>query len=284
MRRLPLHPAALYGVVKEMKTAAEDLSPILVAGAPGPAGELVSALGAGGDPSALRNLSGREVAKYDLQGASLLLYVVEGEKPTADDEEVLKRADRSDVDAVCILVGASSQPVDIAYVPATRVVIAPPGRPIPLERIAELVADLADESAYGLAARLPVLREAVVEAIVRRFSRQNGILGAAIFVPGADFPVLTLNQLRMVFQIAAAHGEQIDRERIPEILAVVGAGLGFRTIAREALGFVPGLGWAVKGGVAFVGTKALGKAATAYFEQGGAGAISRAADAVRSRS
>jgi uncharacterized protein (DUF697 family) len=284
MRRLPLHPAALYGVVKEMKTAAEDLSPIVVAGEPGPAGELVSALGAGGDPSALRDLSGREVTKYDLQGASLLLYVVEGEKPTADDEEVLKRADRSDVDAVCILVGASSQPVDIAYVPATRVVIAPPGKPIPLERVAELVADLADESAYGLAARLPVLRDAVVEAIVRRFSRQNGILGAAIFVPGADFPVLTLNQLRMVFQIAAAHGEQIDRERIPEILAVVGAGLGFRTIAREALGLVPGLGWAVKGGVAFVGTKALGKAATAYFEQGGAGAISRAADAVRSRS
>jgi uncharacterized protein (DUF697 family) len=284
MRRLPLHPAALYGVVKEMKTAAEDLSPIVVAGEPGPAGELVSALGAGGDPSALRDLSGREVTKYDLQGASLLLYVVEGEKPTADDEEVLKRADRSDVDAVCILVGASSQPVDIAYVPATRVVIAPPGKPIPLQRVAELVADLADESAYGLAARLPVLRDAVVEAIVRRFSRQNGILGAAIFVPGADFPVLTLNQLRMVFQIAAAHGEQIDRERIPEILAVVGAGLGFRTIAREALGFVPGLGWAVKGGVAFVGTKALGKAATAYFEQGGAGAISRAADAVRSRS
>ena len=284
MRRLPLHPAALYGVVKEMKTAAEDLSPIVVAGAPGPADELVSALGAGGDSSALRDLSGREVTKYDLQGASLLLYVVEGEKPTADDEEVLKRADRSDVDAVCILVGASSQPVDIAYVPATRVVIAPPGKPIPLERVAELVADLADESAYGLAARLPVLREAVVEAIVRRFSRQNGILGAAIFVPGADFPVLTLNQLRMVFRIAAAHGEQIDRERIPEILAVVGAGLGFRTIAREALGLVPGLGWAVKGGVAYVGTKALGKAATAYFEQGGADAISRAADAVRSRS
>jgi uncharacterized protein (DUF697 family) len=284
MRRLPLHPAALYGVVKEMKTTAEDLPPIVVAGAPGPADELVSALGAGGDSSALRDLSGREVTKYDLQGASLLLYVVEGEKPTADDEEVLKRADRSDVDAVCILVGASSQPVDIAYVPATRVVIAPPGKPIPLERVAELVADLADESAYGLAARLPVLREAVVEAIVRRFSRQNGILGAAIFVPGADFPVLTLNQLRMVFRIAAAHGEQIDRERIPEILAVVGAGLGFRTIAREALGLVPGLGWAVKGGVAYVGTKALGKAATAYFEQGGADAISRAADAVRSRS
>ena len=284
MRRLPLHPAAVYGVVKEIKAAAEDLSPLVVAGAEGPATELVAALAEGGDTSALRDLSGREVTKYDLQGASLFLYVVAGEKPTAEDEQALKLADRSDVDAVCVLVGASSTPVDIAYVPATRVVAVPPGRPLPVDRIAELVASVTEETGYALAARLPVLREAVVDAIVRRFARQNGVLGVAIFIPGADFPVLTLNQLRMVFRIAAAHGEQIDRERIPELLAVVGAGLGFRTVAREALGFVPGLGWAIKGGIAYVGTKALGKAATAYFEQGGAHALSRAADAVRSRS
>jgi uncharacterized protein (DUF697 family) len=284
MRRLPLHPAAVYGVVKEIRAAADDFSPLVVAGAEGPAGELVAALGEGGDANALRDLSGREVTKYDLQGAALLVYVIAGEKPTAEDEQALKLADRNDVDAVCVLVGAQSQPVDIAYVPATRIVAVAPGRPLPVDRIAELVASIAEETGYGLAARLPVLREAVVEAIVRRFARQNGILGAAIFVPGADFPVLTLNQLRMVFRIAAAHGEEIDRERIPEILAVVGVGLGFRTVAREALGFVPGVGWAIKGGVAYVGTKALGKAATAYFEQGGAQALARAAGAVRSRS
>ena len=284
MRRLPLHPAAVYGVVKEIKAAAEDLSPLVVAGAAAPASELVAALAEGGDTSALRDLSGREVTRYDLQGAALLLYVVSGEKPTAEDEQALKLADRNDVDAVCVLVGAKSTPVDVAYVPATRVVAVPPGRPLPVDRIAELVASLTDETGYALAARLPVVREAVVESIVRRFARQNGVLGVAIFIPGADFPVLTLNQLRMVFRIAAAHGEEIDRERIPEVLAVVGAGLGFRTVAREALGFVPGLGWAIKGGVAYAGTKALGKAATAYFEQGGAHALSRAADAVRSRS
>ena len=284
MRRLPLHPAAVYGVVKEIKAAAEDLSPLVVAGAEGPASELVAALAEGGDTSALRDFSGREVTRYDLQGAALLLYVVSGERPSAEDEQVLKLADRNDVDAVCVLVGAKSTPVDVAYVPATRVVAVPPGRPLPVDRIAELVASLTDETGYALAARLPVVREAVVEAIVRRFARQNGVLGVAIFIPGADFPVLTLNQLRMVFRIAAAHGEEIDRERIPEVLAVVGAGLGFRTVAREALGFVPGLGWAIKGGVAYAGTKALGKAATAYFEQGGAHALSRAADAVRSRS
>jgi uncharacterized protein (DUF697 family) len=284
MRRLPLHPAAVYGVVKEIKAAAEDLSPLVVAGSPGPAGDLVRALAEGGDPSALRDLSGREVTKYDLQGAALLVYVLEGESPRKEDEEVLRLADRNDVEAVCILVGARSQPLDVPYVPATSVVAVPPGQPVPVGRVAQVIASLTDENGYGLAARLPVLREAVVESIVRRFSRQNGILGVAIFVPGADFPVLTLNQLRMIFRIAAAHGEEIDRERIPEILAVVGAGLGFRTVAREALGFIPGLGWAVKGGVAYLGTRALGKAATAYFENGGARGLAHAADAVRSRS
>src|SRR3954468_20409781 len=96
-------------------------------GAQGPAGAVVSLLGEGGDTSALRDLSGREVTKYDLQGASLLLYVVAGEKPTSEDEQALKLADRNEVDAVCVLVGAKSQPVDIAYVPATRVVTVPPG-------------------------------------------------------------------------------------------------------------------------------------------------------------
>jgi uncharacterized protein (DUF697 family) len=284
MKKLPLHPAAVYGVVKEIKAAAEDLSPLVVAGAEGAAGELVSALAEGGDSSALRDLSGREVTKYDLQGAAMLVYVVAGEKPSTEDEAVLKLADRNGVDAICVLAGAASQPLDVPFVPATRVVVAQPGEPMPVAHIAELIASVSEENGYGLAARLPVLRAAVVHAIVRRFARQNGILGVAIFIPGADFPVLTLNQLRMVFRIAAAHGEEIDRERIPEILAVVGTGLGFRTIAREALGFVPGLGWAVKGGVAYAGTKALGKAATAYFEHGGAQALSRAADAVRSRS
>ena len=284
MRRLPLHPAAVYGVVKEIKTAAEDLQPLVVAGAASPASELARALAEGGDPSAIRDLSGREVTRYDLQGAALLVYVVEGVKPSGADEDVLKLADRNDVDVVCVLAGATKNPLYVPYVPATSVVLAPPGRSVPIERVAELIAALTEENGYGLAARLPVLRPAVVEAIVRHFSRQNGILGVAIFIPGADFPVLTLNQLRMVFRMAAAYGQEIDRERIPEVLAVVGAGLGFRTVAREALGFVPGLGWAIKGGIAYVGTRALGKAATAYFEQGGAGGIARAADAVRSRS
>jgi uncharacterized protein (DUF697 family) len=181
-------------------------------------------------------------------------------------------------------VGAGAgPPEDVPYVLATDVVRVSPGSAIPLDLLGERIADRMDEKGYSLAAKLPVLRPAVCEAIVRRFSRQNGILGAAIFIPGADFPVLTLNQLRMVFRIAAAYGEDIDRERAVELLAVVGAGLGLRAAARQALGFVPVAGWAVKGGIAYAGTRALGEAAIAYFDQGGARGLHEKVS-VRSRS
>ena len=79
-------------------------------------------------------------------------------------------------------------------------------------------------AATPLAARVPVLRDAVCDHLIESFSRKNAILGVAIFVPGADFPVLTLNQLRLVLRLAAAHGVELDQSRLPEMLATIGAG------------------------------------------------------------
>ncbi len=152
---------------------------------------------------------------------------------------------------------------------------------MPIEDLAERIADRAEEAGYQLAARLPAVRPAIVDQIVKKFSVQNGVLGVAIFIPGADFPVLTLNQIRMVLRIAAAHGEELDKERAVEILTVVAAGLGFRTVARQLVGLVPGFGWAVKGGIAYAATRAVGEAAEAYFAAGGTRLIG---GSVRSRS
>jgi uncharacterized protein (DUF697 family) len=318
-RRFPIHPAAVYGVVKELRAAAEDYRPIVVAGAAGPAGALVEALTADGDPQALRDLGGAELSTYDVEGAGLLLYAVEGE-PRPEDEKAFRLADRKGVEVVCVLLGGPAPAVDVAYVLATNVVHVPPpagssgpagaaatrdenenhshsqqqkeqdqqqhqyaGR-LPLERIFRLIAERGDDRGYMWAARLPALRPAVVEQTIEKFSRQNGILGVAVFVPGADMPVLTLNQIRMVFRIAAAYGEEIDRDRALEVLGVIGAGLGFRAVARQALAFVPGVGWAVKGGIAYVGTRALGRAAIAYLEKGGQRRLKELAGSVRSRS
>ena len=282
MPRLPLSPTAVWGVVKELRAASEDFKPLLFAGAPGPARALLEGLAAGGDPGAARDFSGRPLEAYDLEGARVLVYVVEGARTSEEDERALRLAGRKGVEVVAVLVGVPPGEVpDVPYVAATDVVAVRPGEELPLETVARHVAAVADEASYQLAARLPAMRPAVVRTIVKRFSTQNGVLGAAIFIPGADFPVLTLNQIRMVLRIAAAHGEEIDRERALEVLSVVGLGLGFRTIARQALGVVPVAGWAVKGGVAYGATRALGEAAEAYFAAGG---TKRLAGSVRSRS
>jgi uncharacterized protein (DUF697 family) len=128
------------------------------------------------------------------------------------------------------------------------------------------VAQRLGEDGIALAARAPMLRRAVCEQLISEASRRNGLLGTAVFLPGQDLPVLTLHQLRLVLGLAAAHGLEIDAQRVPEAVIVVGGGIGFRALARRLLAVVPVAGWAVKGGLAYGGTRALGEAALRLYE------------------
>jgi uncharacterized protein (DUF697 family) len=280
--KLPLSPTSVWGVVKEVRPSDEDLRPLLVAGAPEYAAAIHGALAEGAHPEAVRDLSGRSPTGYDLEGANVLVWAVGGAAPGEEDEKVFQLAARKRVGVVCVLVGVPDGELpSVPYVLDTDLIPVRPGEPMPIEKIAERVADRADETAHHLAARVPVLRPAVSDAIIKRFARQNGVLGVAIFIPGADFPVLTLNQIRMVLRIATAYGEELDKERAFEVLSVVAAGLGFRTVARHLVALVPGVSWAVKGGIAYGATVAVGEAASAYFAAGGTRMIERS---VRSRS
>jgi uncharacterized protein (DUF697 family) len=279
--RLPFQPTAVLGIVREIKGSLEESRRLLVGGAPGPAAELRRQLVRHGEGSAVLDVSGRVLSARDLRHADVLLYLVEGLAPTPADEEVLRLASRRRVHTVCVLIGAADPVPQVPYVLATDVIGVAAGQPPPFDRIAERIASGLGRRGHVLAARLPSLRPAIVRAIVKAFARENGAIGAAVFVPGADLPLLTLNQLRMVLRIAAAYEENLGRERALEILSVTGAAFGFRAIARQLAGLVPGPGWVYKGGVAYAGTRALGEAAIAYFETGVASSLS---DAVRSRS
>lgn len=118
----------------------------------------------------------------------------------------------------------------------------------------------------ALAANFAFMRRAVAVEHVRSTAFQNAIIGAVAFIPGADMPLMTANQAKMVMQIAAAYGERIGTERARELLAVVGGGFALRTVARQVVGIVPGFGWAVKSGIGYTGTIAMGYAAIKYFE------------------
>jgi uncharacterized protein (DUF697 family) len=247
----PISVGSVFGLMKEV-TSLKD-RPLLVEGVL--ADELARQLAAGGDPRAVRR--GGEPKHVE----ALVLAI--GDAVTEADEELLKRAHRKRVPIVVVAAGREA-PDRVPFVLATDVVRAEPGHGFPLDAIADALAAKLGENATSLARRLPVLRKAVVEQLIASFSRRAGLVGAAVFIPGADLPVLVLNQLRLVLRICAAYGLPIDRERAPEILATVGAGFGFRRLAHELLDALPISGWLVKGSVAYTGTRALGEAAVRY--------------------
>ena len=115
----------------------------------------------------------------------------------------------------------------------------------------------------------PFVRRPLAQDAIQLTAAQNAGIGVLVFVPGADLPVMTLNQIKMVLQIAAAYGEPLDKDRIKEIIPTIAGALVCRGIARKVAGFVPALGWLVKGGMGYLGTLAIGEAALTYFEQGG---------------
>jgi len=71
-------------------------------------------------------------------------------------------------------------------------------------------------------------------------------------------------------RLAAIYGQRPAYTRqIKELVGTIGAALGWRTVARELVGFVPaGVGVALKGSIAFSGTMAAGRAALFYYQTG----------------
>jgi uncharacterized protein (DUF697 family) len=86
---------------------------------------------------------------------------------------------------------------------------------------------------------------------------------------GAAMPVLTLLQIKMIGQLATLHGRPpLGADRALAALGILGAGFGWRALTRTAVGFVPGVGWAIQGGVAYGVTRSMGEAAHARLTAG----------------
>lgn len=115
----------------------------------------------------------------------------------------------------------------------------------------------------------PFVRRPLAYDAISSTSLQNAGIGVVVFVPGADMPLMTANQIKMILQIAAAYGQPLGPERVLELLGVLVNAFIFRNISRQLAGFVPALGWAVKGTMGYLGTQAIGRAAIEYFEGGG---------------
>lgn len=147
------------------------------------------------------------------------------------------------------------------------------------ERITSAEPDLAP----ALGRWYPAFRPAATKAVINKTAQVNAQFAAVSNIPsmipivgslasaGADFLILTKNQVMMVFKLAAINGRDLtDHWRIiREMLPVVGAGFFWRTLAREAASFLPMMAGTVpKVAIAYTGTVAAGRAADFYYRFG----------------
>ncbi|HET7380726.1 MAG TPA: DUF697 domain-containing protein [Gaiellales bacterium] len=273
----------VVGSVRDVGRRTDEHRPMLLCGRKEPLEGLIEAMGAEHAPGvqlfAVRRLQEGDAAR--LSTASVVVYggeVVSGlDEQTRGDLEVVGRASAPKLamlEALDLPSAAVSEAGRVRGMQPSDLMPYRQGK-FPVQRAMRRLSRRVGGSGPWLASQLPAFRPYVVDELIEAAAKRNAKAALLIFVPGADMPVLTAVQMRLVLAIAACYGQKISTDRAIELLSVLGAGFGFRAIAREMLDFVPFAGWAVQSGVAYSGTKALGKAADEYFAHGAIADASR---------
>jgi uncharacterized protein (DUF697 family) len=139
------------------------------------------------------------------------------------------------------------------------------------------------ERAPAFGRSLPAFRAAAAKQVIDETAAANAQFSLVSNIPtilpiigniaaaGADFIVLTKNQVMMLYKLAAVFGRDLRDQRgiLQDVLPVVGAGLLWRTAARQAATWLPfAAGTIPKLAIAYVGTMAVGRAAEFYYRTG----------------
>jgi hypothetical protein len=133
-----------------------------------------------------------------------------------------------------------------------------------------------DELGLALSRNFPPFRQPVVDRIIHNVSRDNALFAVVTALPdiipsiielpwsigefASDTAFITMNQIRMMFLIAAASDKPIGYSlQKTEIATLVTGAFGWRALARELVGKLPfGGGLIPKGAIAFAGTYVVG--------------------------
>ncbi len=133
-----------------------------------------------------------------------------------------------------------------------------------------------DDLALPLARHLYPFRKPAAHRIIRSVAKENALFCLATAIPdvvpslamipwaagefASDTAFLTMNQIRMAFQLAAVSDRPLGyREQRSEIASIVAGSFGWRALARELIAKVPfGGGLIPKAAIAYAGTFAVG--------------------------
>jgi hypothetical protein len=129
--------------------------------------------------------------------------------------------------------------------------------------------------AIPLAVHIQPFREEVSRRIIKKVAKENALFALATALPdivpflslpwaigefASDTALLTANQFRMAFLLAAANDRDIGyREQKAEVVSIMMGAFGWRALARELAGKIPlGGGLIPKAAIAYAGTRVVG--------------------------
>jgi uncharacterized protein (DUF697 family) len=133
------------------------------------------------------------------------------------------------------------------------------GRNLPVLR-ETVAAKLTRDAAHN------ALKVALASALVDHIPVVGLVLGAV--ASAGDMVAITGIQVMLLMHIEAVYGREPDVGRTWQLLPIIGGGFGWRTLARELVGFVPIAGIAIKGAIAYAGTIVVGEGVTFFHEHG----------------
>ncbi|HZY98507.1 MAG TPA: hypothetical protein VFE36_02955 [Candidatus Baltobacteraceae bacterium] len=110
------------------------------------------------------------------------------------------------------------------------------------------------------------LKVSIASAVVDHIPVLGVVLGAV--ASAGDMVAITGIQMMLMLHIEAAYGRDPDVQRMWQLLPVVGAGFGWRALAREVSGFIPVAGIPLKGAIAYAGTIVVGEGVAFFLEHG----------------
>lgn len=199
-----------------------------------------------------------DVREHDGISYTVALFVVGSQR----DRALQLAVARASQGIPCALIADSS--LDIGSLegidPSVAAIIKPivaSNMDILSRRLARWLVAITDKS-IALAASFPFCRQVVVDTLRVRCASQNAALGAVDVINGPDFPIMAINQIKLAFDLAAAHGEPVSLGLLADSALVLVSGVGFRGLARHFNAGMPVTNWVSRGAFAFVGTLASG--------------------------
>jgi hypothetical protein len=216
--------------------------------------QLAKELGAGASPGSV------QVSLGPVPETEVVVRVIAGE-PTAEDEGVVREAERRGVDVVLVQLWPQAE-WSRPYVLSPFVVECRAGEGFPIREIADRIVEAADDARI-VAADVPTLRESVERSIVRRTVVRAALLGVSSSRRAR--PLITLEQVRMVLRLDAlgrpcGPPDEAVQTRLRAAAGIVFAsGFAFQRVARSARQVLPAP--LVNGVVAGAGTWAVARAA-----------------------